>query len=67
MKNTRFVGMDVHVSSVSVAVAEDGRDGEVRYVGRIENTPDAVRKMMRKLGRERELNCCYEAGVIRNK
>ncbi len=29
-KSIRFVGLDVHKDSVSVAVPEDGRGGEVR-------------------------------------
>jgi transposase len=45
-----------------VAVAEEGRDGEVRSLGRVANNPEAVRKLVKKLGRERELRCCYEAG-----
>jgi hypothetical protein len=28
-----------------VAIADDGRDGEVRYLGEIDNSPDAVRKL----------------------
>jgi transposase len=30
-------------------VADDGRDGEVRYLGEIDNSPDAVRKLVAKL------------------
>lgn len=31
MKNvTRFAGLDVHADTIAVALAEDGRDGEVR-------------------------------------
>jgi transposase len=61
-KDTLFVGLDVHVSSISVAVAENGRDGAHYYIGRIGNEPGAVAKMMRKLGRKGRLKCCYEAG-----
>lgn len=61
-KDTRFVGLDVHVSSISVAVAEEGRSGEVRFVGHIDNRPDAVRKLVKKIGKGFELHCCYEAG-----
>ena len=27
---TKFVGMDVHQKSISIAIADDGPDGEVR-------------------------------------
>ena len=33
----------------AIAVAESGRDGEVRYLGEIDNTPDAVARLVRKL------------------
>src|SRR6185436_5726236 len=44
-------------------VAEVGRDGEVRYFGTFDNTPDAVAKLVRKLAdRYETLHFCYEAG-----
>jgi transposase len=39
-----FVGIDTAKTHKTVAVAEAGRDGEVRYLGVFENTPDAVAK-----------------------
>ncbi len=46
-----------------MAIADDGRDGEVRYLGEIDNSPDAVRKLVAKLSRQYErLHFCYEAG-----
>jgi len=38
-KATRFVGLDVHVQTISVAVAE--KSGEVRSIGSILNRPEA--------------------------
>ena len=61
-KNTRYVGLDVHKDTISVAVAEPGRNGEVRYHGTIANSEPAVRKLLKKLGPVDALRCCYEAG-----
>jgi transposase len=61
-KITRFVGLDVHAQTIAIAVAESGRDGEVRSVGTIPNRPEAVNKAMKKLGRAETLAVCYEAG-----
>jgi len=46
-----------------VAIAEGGRDGEVRYLGEVENTEAATRKLVKKLAVPyRRLTFCYEAG-----
>lgn len=60
--NTRFVGLDVHADTIAVAVAEAGRDGEVRSLGTIPNNPEAVRKLIKKLAPSKTLHVCYEAG-----
>ena len=58
-----FVGLDTSKMKISVALAEDGRHGEVRFLGDIENTPEAVRRLVIKLaGKSRRLMFCYEAG-----
>ncbi len=59
-KSIRFVGLDVHADTIAVAVAET--EGEVRSMGTIPNTPDAVKKLVKKLGTEKALRVCYEAG-----
>ena len=59
-KNTRFVGLDVHAETIAVAVAE-GRN-RVRSLGTIANRPEAVRRLLGKLGKLSELRVCYEAG-----
>ena len=61
-KFSKFVGMDVHKATIAVAVAEaDG--GELRYLGEIENTPEALVKLVRQLRKgDAKLSFCYEAG-----
>jgi len=59
-KGTRFVGMDVHAETIAVAVAE-GRD-QVRSLGTIANRPEAIRRLLGKLGDPAKLKVCYEAG-----
>ena len=47
-----YVGLDVHKETIVVAVAEGGIRGEIREYGRIANTPTALDRVMRKLGRD---------------
>ena len=63
MQKALYVGLDVHKMSISVSVAEDGRDGPVRFIGPIPNTPTDIGKMVRKLAKDgQRLEFCYEAG-----
>ena len=58
-----FIGMDVSKDRHAVAVADDGRDGEVRYFGEIGSDGGSVRRFVRKLERPgAQLRFCYEAG-----
>jgi transposase len=58
-----FVGIDTAKARNAVAVAEIGRNGEVRYLGEFDNMPDGVSKLIRKLASHHEtLHVCYEAG-----
>lgn len=62
MEKYKFVGLDVHKETIAVSVAEADA-GEVRYMGEIPNTPDAVVKLVRRLRKEgAKLSFCYEAG-----
>src|SRR3712207_539673 len=44
-----FVGLDTSKMKISVALAEEGRQGEVRFLGDIDHTPEAVRRLVAKL------------------
>lgn len=58
---TKYVGLDVHKATIAVAVAE--QRGEVRYVGEIDNTAEAIVKLVHQLRKgDAELSFCYEAG-----
>lgn len=59
----RYVGLDESRDSIEVAVAEADQRGEVRVYGQIPNTPDALRKLVRRLGGKPSALCfAYEAG-----
>ena len=63
MNSTIFVGLDVHKTTVSVAVAEGRRGGEVRHLGTFENRIEVLTKIVGRLARGGLcLNFCYEAG-----
>lgn len=58
-----YVGLDVSTSRNAVAVANGGREGEVRYLGEIDNSLEATRKLVAKLSAKYDqLHFCYEAG-----
>ncbi len=62
-KYSTFVGMDVHKNSIEIAIAERGRNGEVRSYGKIDGTLDALDKVVRKLvSKGGRLHFVYEAG-----
>lgn len=62
MKNTlKYVGLDVSKEKVAVAIADEGRE-KPRYWGMIPHTPEAIRKLVKKLGDIQNLRVCYEAG-----
>ena len=55
MKRVQFVGLDVHADTIAVAVAEPG--GTVRSLGVIPNRPESIRKLVKRLGAEKEPVC----------
>jgi len=60
---TKFIGLDVHSKTISVAIADEGRKGEVRHYGTIDNTTEAIEKVIKSLTATGvELKFIYEAG-----
>jgi transposase len=58
-----YVALDTSKLRNAVAIAEEGRDGEVRYLGEIDNTPTAIGRLVRKLAKQHSaVTFCYEAG-----
>ena len=60
MESLRFVGMDVHAKTITVAVME--ANGEERSLGEIANREESIRKLVKQLGPVERLRVCYEAG-----
>ena len=40
-QSTKFIGLDVHKNTISLAIANSGEDREVRLYGTIRNTLEA--------------------------
>ncbi len=58
-----FIGIDVAKLRNAVAIADAGRDGEVRFYGEVDASPDSMRRLAARLaGRYQHLHFCYEAG-----
>jgi transposase len=58
----KYVGMDVHKETIAVSVAPSNA-AEVRFVGEIANTPQAIERLVKQLRNDSaDLKFCYEAG-----
>jgi transposase len=58
-----FVAFDTSKLRNAVAIAEAGREGEVRFLGEIDTSGEAIAKLVRKLAAKyARLTFCYEAG-----
>jgi len=61
-RQVRYIGLDVHKVSISVAIAE-AEGGSPTHYGKIANDPSAIRSLMTRLGGpDVELQVAYEAG-----
>lgn len=63
MARTTFIGRDVSKRTIAVAVASDEAREPTGYLGRFPNTPDALRRLCKRLRQDGgELYFRYEAG-----
>lgn len=57
----RYVGLDVHKDTISIAVAETGLS-ESRFLGKFPSDWAGLQKQLKKIGEGHGLKICYEAG-----
>ena len=58
-----YIGLDIPKKTISVAIAEAGRNGECLSYGTIGNTPEQIRKLAAKLTqRHGAVHFVYDAG-----
>ena len=63
MKTHKYLGLDVHQVDTQVAIAAEGREGEVRLYGTVRSDLHAMERLFAKLsGPEVVLHVAYEAG-----
>ncbi len=57
-----FIGLDVHKETIAVAIAESGRDGEVRYWGTMPNTTHHLGQLVTKLAKKHSKPVVFGTG-----
>lgn len=58
-----FVGIDVSKARNAIAVATEGRNGEVRYVGEVDSSVESMRRLIKRItAKHAQAHFCYEAG-----
>ncbi|RID89631.1 hypothetical protein D2N39_22195 [Gemmobacter lutimaris] len=49
MQDSAFIGLNVHKATISMALAQGERGGEVRHWGTVPNRPDHIRRLVERL------------------
>ncbi len=63
MAKEAFIGIDVAKFRNAIAIADGGRDGEVRYYGEVDASAASMRRVVERItGRFDRAHFCYEAG-----
>ena len=63
MNTVKFIGMDVHKKTITIAIADEGRQNQPRVYGTIANDLDALNKFCRKMvSTSTQIHFVYEAG-----
>ena len=57
MQDSKFIGLDVHKATISVALAKGERGGETRHWGTIPHRTDHVRKL------DTRINARFSRGI----
>ncbi|MGV2130924.1 IS110 family transposase [Agrobacterium vitis] len=58
-----FVGIDVAKLKNAIAIADAGRDGDIRYLGEVEASDADMRRIIRRIAAKFDcVHFCYEAG-----
>lgn len=61
-KHSKYVGLDVHMDTIAVAIAKAGSQ-EALFYGEIGNISESIGKLIKKMSAHGEqLLFCYEAG-----
>jgi hypothetical protein len=59
-----FIGIDVAKARNAIAIADGERGGEVRFVGEVDASPDAMKRILLRIAAKYDVvHCCYEVTV----
>ncbi len=50
--STKYIGLDVHRGTISIAVADGGGDREIRFFGTVANDCEALHKGLTSIGKD---------------